>query len=131
MNLDLNIDDDLLTKVVNTTPSFQQSIPAIPTEIVPPISKPAKKRFIIRSWIIDKFTTKRKRIELTPSVCDICAFDVAEAKHGKWDAVPDFKKSDVLLALQEHKREQHPVKEDLIVTEDELATEWLGSNNVF
>jgi len=136
MNLD--IDNDLLNLAVSTAPkqenvlSFQQ--PAVnPGEVVikPTIDKPARKRFIIRSWIIDKFTTKRKRIELTPSVCDVCAFDVAEEKHGNWYKVPDFKKADVLQAVIEHKREAHPVKEDLIVFEDEIATQWLGQVNSF
>ena len=135
MNLDIN--DDLLNLAVATAPkehnvlSFQQ--PINPAEIVikPSIDKPARKRFIIRSWIIDKFTTKRKRIELTPSVCDVCAFDVAEAKHGNWHHTPDIHKADILLALAEHKREAHPIKEDLIVFEDEIATQWLGSPNTF
>lgn len=135
--MNLEIDDDLLNLAVKTAPkenvlSFQQSIPQFNNvEIKPPLDKPARKRFIIRSWIIDKFTTKRKRIELTPSVCDICAFDVAESKHGNWHHVPDINKADVLLALSEHKREAHPVKEDLIVFEDEIATQWLGSPNTF
>lgn len=134
MNLDL--DDNLLNLAVQSAPkentlSFQQTIPTRPVEIIPSTDKPARKRFIVRSWIIDKFTTKRKRIELTPSVCDVCAFDVAQAKHGNWYHVPDFNKADVLIALQEHKKEAHPVKEDLIVFEDEIAKQWLGSTNVF
>lgn len=91
-------------------------------------SNPAKKRFIIRSEIIDKFTTRRTRIELTPSVCDVCAFDVAAEKHKDWHSVPESKKADVLQAVVEHKREAHPTKEDLIVYEDELSTSWLGNS---
>jgi hypothetical protein len=135
--MNLEIDDNLLNLAVQSAPkenvlSFQQPV-LNPGEIVikPSADKPARKRFIIRSWIIDKFTTKRKRIELTPSVCDVCAFDVAEAKHGNWHHVPDINKADVLMALTEHKRDQHPVKEDLIVFEDEIATQWLGSPNTF
>lgn len=136
--MNLEIDETLLNLAVNTAPKQQDNVlsfqqPINPGEIVikPPIDKPSRKRFIIRSWIIDKFTTKRKRIELTPSVCDVCAFDVAEKLHGNWHHVPDNKKADILLALAEHKREAHPVKEDLIVFEDEIAKEWLGSPNTF
>lgn len=91
-----------------------------------PVATP-KRRFIIRSQIIDKYTTKRIRIELTPSVCDVCAFDVAAEKHKDWYGVPEFKKADVLQAVIEHKREAHPTREDLIVNEDELPTQWLGT----
>ena len=90
---------------------------------------PNAPRRITKSVIIDKFDIKRTRIKLSPSVCDVCAFDIAAAKHGDWDGVPDRNKPDVLEALALHKKEQHPIKEDLIVYEDELPTEWLGSGN--
>lgn len=88
---------------------------------------PSKPRRITRAQIIDKFNTKRTRVKLSPSVCNVCAFDIAAAKHGDWDGVPERSKQDVLEALELHKKEFHPVKEDLIIFEDEMPTEWLGT----
>ena len=95
-----------------------------------PVRPPNTPKVIKKSQIIDKFCIKRTRVKLTPSVCDVCAFDVAAAKHGDWNGVPDSNKHDVLEALDLHKREVHPIKEDLIVYEDELPTQWLGSGQL-
>jgi hypothetical protein len=125
------INEDLLNASVSNASkepekvlSFNRSV-----QLTDPIEKsptPKKKKMIIRSWIIDKFTTKKIRVELTPSVCDVCAFDIAAEKHGNWYGVPDSKKADVLQAVIEHKREVHPVKEDLIIDEDDMPQQWLG-----
>jgi len=128
------INEDLLNASVSNAPkepekvlSFNRSVQL--TDSIEKTPTPKKKRFIIRSWIIDKFTTKRKRVELTPSVCDVCAFDIAAEKHGNWDGVPEARKADVLQAVIEHKREMHPIREDLIVDEDDMPQQWLGDKS--
>lgn len=97
-------------------------------EVQEPEERTEKKRqFIRKETIIDKFTTKRERREITPSVCTVCALDIAEFNGlGSWNNVPEEKKSDIIRAVAEHKKIVHPVKEDLIILEDELPTSWLG-----
>lgn len=90
----------------------------------------ARTRVIRKEIPIDSKTVKRIRVEITPSVCEICAFDVAEYNGlGKWKDVPEYKHQDIIHALQEHKKVAHPVKEDMIVYEDEVPSVWLGNNN--
>lgn len=105
------------------TPSFKQPIQeAIANNID---DFPKKKRFIMKEVVIDKFNTKRFRVLLTPSVCDICAFDVA-TKQGGWENIAETEKEKVRKAVIEHKRVVHPLNQNLIVNEDEIAKVWLG-----
>ena len=92
----------------------------------PPYSTNKRWKMIWRHTYIDKFTTKSERVRLTPSVCDVCAFDIAAKNHGGWDNVPEHKRSDVIQALEEHKKEEHPIKQDHIIDDDQMPTEWLG-----
>ena len=87
-----------------------------------------KRRFITKSTIIDKFTIKRDRVELTPSVCDVCAIDIAIVNkfHG-WNGVPDDAKEGIKKALAEHKKVVHTSAEQLIVDEDQMPKSWLGN----
>ena len=87
---------------------------------------PSKKMFITKSVIIDKFNTKCTRVELTPSVCDICAFDVAAKHYGTWHNAPQSEKTKIRKAVIEHKRVVHPLNQNLIVSEDEIPKHWLG-----
>src|SRR5689334_13099034 len=95
------INDDLLNASIENAPKEPEKVLSFNRPILQEATptKPPKKRMIIRSWIIDKLTTKRIRVELTPSVCDVCAFDIAAEKHGSWYNVPEFKKADVLQAV--------------------------------
>lgn len=86
-----------------------------------PRSKP-EKRFIIREVKIDKFTTRRVRIELHAGVCEICAFDVAAAN--KLDPNSD---ADVLKDLvQRHKKVEHTPATSRIVNEANIPKQWTG-----
>jgi len=111
----------------NDVPSFNK--PLTNQEI--DLSKPETEKVIRKEIYIDKFTTKRSRVTLTPSVCKVCALDIAQLNgFGGWDRVPEDKKTNMLLALQEHVKVIHPVKEDLIIDASELPKEWLGNNTV-
>jgi hypothetical protein len=85
-----------------------------------------KRKFITKEIQIDKFNVKRTKVELTPSVCDICAFDVAAKHFGSWYQVPETEKEKIKKAVEEHKRVVHPLNQNLIVDEDEIPTHWLG-----
>lgn len=134
MDIENFIDDDLLEQTVENAPVKRENVLSFnnPKAVEPKKtnSKYSGYKMIVRSEIIDKFTTKRTRVVLTPSVCEVCAFDIAKEKHGGWEGVPDFKKADVLQAVIEHKREAHPVKEDLIIDGEDMPTNWLGNNTI-
>lgn len=84
--------------------------------------------YIIRRIYIDKMNEKCIRVKLTPSVCNICAFDVAEKIHGRWGLVPISERENVLGALAEHKRVYHTLGDQFIVKESQLPKQWLGSS---
>lgn len=118
-----------------TIPAFDDNVlsfnKALEISETPFDTKPSgPKKLIRREIFIDKFNVKRVRIEKTPSVCDVCAFDVAAKVHGNWWNVPPHRQIDVVQALEEHKKEEHPVKMDLIIDESELPTEWLGNKSL-
>ena len=93
-------------------------------------TKKVPKRFIIRATVVDKFTIIRKRVQMTPSMCDVhgCNFDIAEKNHfGSWRGVPHWERKRLLEALEEHKQIAHNNSENYIITEDQMPTRWLGS----
>jgi hypothetical protein len=110
-------------QINDKTLSFNQPVTSEPLEY----QKPIQDRFILKRQIIDKFTTKCTRVRLTPSTCDVCSLDIAEFNGLRnWNNVPEDKRTSIIAALKEHKKLVHPVREDLIVSQDELATQWLG-----
>lgn len=87
-------------------------------------------RYIVRAVVVDKFTIPRKRVLLTPSMCDVhgCNFDIAEKNdYGNWQGVPRRERKALLEALEEHKEKAHNNSEDYIITEDQMPTRWLGA----
>lgn len=89
-------------------------------------SSSSKKKFITKEIQIDKFNVLRRRVELTPSVCDICAFDIAAKRFGNWNGVPEAEKDKVIEAVEKHKQVVHPINMNMIVDEEQIATQWLG-----
>lgn len=85
--------------------------------------------YIVRKIFIDKFNQKHIRIELTPSVCSVCGFDVAEKRHGRWGLVPVSERKTVVEALAEHKKVVHTLGDLHIVKKSQLPRQWLGSGN--
>src|SRR5687767_3193709 len=66
-----------------------------------------QKKFITKEIVIDKFNTKKFKVELTPSVCDICAFDVVATKFGNWHNAPQTEHKNIIKAVEEHKKIVH------------------------
>jgi hypothetical protein len=92
----------------------------------------AKRRFITKETVIDKYTVARTRVELTPAVCDKCGFDVAARNGlGEWATMTPALQEQVRAAIEEHKGIVHTIATDLIVDEDEVPTEWLGQHKKF
>jgi len=92
----------------------------------------AKRRFITKETVIDKYNVKRTRVLLTPAVCDKCGFDVAARNGlGEYESMSPELKVQVKAAIDEHKSIVHTIATDLIVDEDEVPTEWLGQHKKF
>lgn len=99
--------------------------PIVATPVAP------NKRFIIYAKQIDKFNLKRSRVELTAAVCDVCGFDLgAHNKLGPWDEMEPETQGAVRKAIAKHKQEFHTKADNLIVDEDQLPKEYLGSGKV-
>lgn len=94
-------------------------------------AKPVR-RFITKETQIDKFNVKRTRVLLTPAICDKCGFDVAERNSlGSYEKMSPEMQEQVKNAIAEHKSIVHTIATDLIVDEDEVPTEWLGTHKKF
>ena len=106
--------------------SFQQPIQEVEEKPKPKTGK----KFIIYSQFIDKFNSKAIRREVTPSVCTVCGFDVAEQKHGRWGLVPAAERPIVQAALEAHKKAVHSFNDMHIIDESELPKQWLGNNRL-
>lgn len=91
------------------------------------LKKPTGRSLILREEHIDRFSIKRTRVLLTPSMCQMphCKYDAA-SKWGGWQFVPESEKTVVLDVLKKHK-EYHTINEELIVDEDLLDGSWLQS----
>jgi predicted Zn-ribbon and HTH transcriptional regulator len=90
------------------------------------------KQYITKETPVDKFNVIRTRIELTPAVCDKCGFDVAARNGlGRYEDMSEAMQAQVAAAIKEHKDLVHTIATDLVVSEDEVPTEWLGSHKKF
>jgi len=89
-------------------------------------------RYIIKETIIDKYSVKRERVKITPAVCDKCGFDVSARNGlGEYDRMSPVLQAQVQGAIAEHKSLVHTTAQDLIVTQSELPTKWLGQHKKF
>ena len=87
------------------------------------------KHYIINERKVDKFTTLRKRIQLTPAVCEICGMDLID-NSGSDTAYEDMTRDEqaqVRKAVEKHKELVHSPHSKLIINEDEVPTSYLGS----
>lgn len=145
MNRELELEDDLDLSAIYNSANIQpvESVTDKPKRGRPKTTNtsfsvveqeqptaPTKRRFITRQARIDKFNVSRRRVELTPSVCDVCAFDVAEKYFGSWHQVPLEEREKIQKALEMHKKTVHTTADNLIVDEDELPTKWLGGGKL-
>jgi predicted Zn-ribbon and HTH transcriptional regulator len=90
------------------------------------------KMYITKHTQIDKFTIKAERVLITPAVCDKCGFDVSQRNNlGNYDEMTPIMQQQVKDAIAEHKNLVHTTAQDLVVSEDQLPTEWLGNHKKF
>lgn len=86
-------------------------------------------KYIINSKQIDKVTVLRKRVLLTPAVCDICGFDLCEANKLKpYAEMSPAEQKAAREAIDEHKSRFHAPATAQIVEEDQLPKAWLGDD---
>lgn len=85
------------------------------------------KRYILRETKVDRFTILRKRVLLTPSVCDECALDIRELNNIKpeYDKLPGEVQAKLKLAIAEHKKAAHDSSQRKIITEDQMPVAFL------
>jgi hypothetical protein len=119
--------DEFRKRQQTETLSFKKPI----TETEEQPKKKTGRQFIIHNIFVDKFNSKAIRRELTPSVCTVCGFDVAEKRHGRWGLVPVSERQTVIEAVEVHKREAHSLGNLHIIDESEIPRMWLGNHTSF
>jgi hypothetical protein len=100
----------------------------------------SKRQYILQEIKVDQFTTLRRRVELTPSMCRAkgCGFDASKevGYPAGWKTVPHDQllpngKSlgeAIISVLQRHRDTTHGIEESHIMNEDEVnrQKQWAG-----
>lgn len=77
---------------------------------------------------IDKFSIKRVRVEMTPSVCPKCRLDLAKINGLKpWRRLNEQEQAAMKQAVRDHVNKVHDISEQDIVSESELPKRFLGT----
>lgn len=119
-------DEEEIEEASAEAPALQPE-PASAPKGEPEVRGSGAKRYIIKSHKVDKFNTVRRRVELTPAICDMCGFDIAETNNlGDYYSMSETMQEQVKRGIEEHKKAYHSAHQKLIVDEDEKPTEWLG-----
>jgi hypothetical protein len=80
-----------------------------------------KKVFITKELPLDRFTIIRKRVEYKPSMCELCALDLAELNNLKpWEDADEEGRKLLASLVEEHKLQIHTRYANKFLTEDEL-----------
>lgn len=84
----------------------------------------------------DKFTVVRKRVKLTPAVCEECGRDMCEINHragqlssADYDALTPEEQHLVRVALQKHKERFHTEISSRVITASEAPTSYLKARD--
>ena len=92
-------------------------------EVVNPTKIDDGKRYIIKKVEVDNFTVVRKRVLLTPAVCNQCAFDICEHHSlGDYEELDPKTKLQIKQAINQHKILYHPASSKHIVSAREMLT---------
>lgn len=111
-------------------PDSAESQQQVVTAPEPETAPAPEKRYVLKSVPIDKFSVKRIRVELTPSVCDLCGFDVIITNGlPSWDNLNSDQQLRVESAIKEHKQIYHSPAEGLVISESEMPKSWLGQHS--
>lgn len=84
-----------------------------------------EKLYVQREIPVDKFSTVRKLIEIKPSTCDICGYDVIRS-----NKLPDYEMMDALAkakvadVLEKHKERHTSADKPKIIKESDIPTSW-------
>ncbi len=85
------------------------------------------RKLVMKEKKLDPFTTLRRRIVLTPCVCEQCGFDLCEKNGlGDYGDLGVEEKARVKQAIKKHK-ELHVVAENQVVLEEDMPTHHLRS----
>lgn len=80
-----------------------------------------KKVYITKENVLDRFTIIRKRVEYKPSMCELCALDLAELNNLKsWEDSDEEGRTLLANLVAEHKNAIHTKYANKFLTEDEL-----------
>ncbi|MHA2242952.1 MAG: hypothetical protein ACXACE_15215 [Candidatus Thorarchaeota archaeon] len=83
-----------------------------------------ERMFVEREIPIDKFTTGREMVEVLPSTCDICGYDVTRSNDlPPYAEMDELAQAKVLDVLKEHKK-RHPVQHSKAIPESSVSGEW-------
>lgn len=100
-----------------------------------PEGDPGEARYVIRARQIDRFNTIRKRVRLTPAVCEVCGVDFVSINQRRlsrggepvqYEDLSERQQEDMRALVAEHKRLHHTSADRHIIRESELPKEWLG-----
>jgi hypothetical protein len=83
-----------------------------------------EKQYVVRDIPIDRFTTGRELVEVLPSTCDICGYDVTRSNElPPYDEMDELAQAKVLDVLKEHKK-RHPVQVSKAIPESKVSRTW-------
>ena len=87
-----------------------------------------KRKFIITTRRVDKFNIIRKRVLLSPAICQKCGEDLLALNkiEEPWDDLAPAHQDAIKGAMKDHVTKTHTRAQALIVNEDEIAGAWLG-----
>jgi len=84
----------------------------------------------------DKFTVVRKRVKLTPAVCDECGRDMCEINHragqlssAEYDALSPEEQRLVRVALEKHKERFHTDSSGRVIKATDAPTSFLRARD--
>lgn len=90
--------------------------------------KKEKTKYIITTRKVDKFNLIRKRVPVSPAICQKCGEDLLALNKitEPWDDLPKSQQDALLMCMKDHEAKVHSKTSALIVEEDEIAGAWLG-----
>jgi len=84
-----------------------------------------EKTFVERAVPIDKFTTHRELVEILPTTCDICGYDVARSnKLPPYETMDELAQLKIGEVLKAHKAQHLPNEVAKIIKESDVPTSW-------
>lgn len=106
-------------------PPGEDPFPAQPAEESEEKSK--EERYVLHQIPIDKFSTKRVRVRLTPAVCTHCGTDICAVNNlGRYEDLSEEVQGRVKRALEAHKEAYHTKAEAKVVRASELPKANVG-----